>query len=963
MRFERSYKLLIGLALSLVASCSASEASAQACPRAASASSGMRCELSGPLFVEVGEAFEIQWDSLNADELMSLGWQGNVTPKPGEEELDLSGSWTGLKLTKPGLATVQLRATNADGDVFCDHVIAAEDGTPPDLTIFSPADYGITTSRNALLGVIATDNDALKGTNGLTYSVNDGPIKTYPRDVCWGPACLTWAKIAPGLNEVKIFAEDRSGNVSEDSVNVLSDSGTGGLTCFINGPDEVQPDTPFNLYWYTHGGAITSMTSTWLVDDQFDAMRYVDQSNGSIQTLPDQNLPNPSFWGEIIKPAGDKPSLVTIRAEGPKGVAYCSAVIRHTDGLSCKLHGPRRVQVGEEFGVSWKTEGATKWKSRGWSGTFAKNASPPIDPYDLPKANGGWWKNKLSAPGLASVTVEVENAAGKKDTCDYSVVAVDTEPPTLVVMSPANHAVTTASTAEFMFFSYDNYKLHATEPLTYSINGGAPKPVNLKKCYYGICLFDVPITRGANTIQVTSQDVSGNTTTEQTHIFRDGGTGGLSCFINGPDEVEAGVPFDLRWYASGGSVTSLSNTWRVDDTFQQIRYVDPNNGSIKTLPASGGNPNPGAWTELVKNAGDKSSFVTLHAQGPNGEAFCSTQITVTDGLSCNIEGPERVDVNAAFDVRWKSKGATTRSSQGWSGSFAANAGPPLGKYNLPSANGTWSSLKLKEPGTAKVAVEVIHADGRKDRCDYSVVASDQSPPTVAILAPATDVTTSIASMNILFAAWDNWGIKSGDTGLEYRVRGGAWTPVDRSWCYWGCSIPVALDPGPNLVEVRARDKANRTGTDQVTITYQPVASCSYPGCYSSSGLNYYPIESCRAYGTGAGFGAETTGPKLQMNQAQSIRLSSTCGIPVDAVAVQGNVTIVNPNVSGSLSVYPGDAPLNFQRQLFYQPGNVNAGSLLVRLAADGSGRVNVRMRDGASSGQSDLLIDLNGYFK
>jgi len=103
------------------------------------------------------------------------------------------------------------------------------------------------------------------------------------------------------------------------------------------------------------------------------------------------------------------------------------------------------------------------------------------------------------------------------------------------------------------------------------------------------------------------------------------------------------------------------------------------------------------------------------------------------------------------------------------------------------------------------------------------------------------------------------------------------------------------------------------------------------------------------------------GPSLQANATRLFSLVSVCGVPPTAMAVSVNLTVVAPAASGALHVYPGDlgtAPT--ATAISFSPGVTRANNAILRLATDGSGTVAVLCD---SSGTTDFIIDVNGYFE
>jgi hypothetical protein len=133
----------------------------------------------------------------------------------------------------------------------------------------------------------------------------------------------------------------------------------------------------------------------------------------------------------------------------------------------------------------------------------------------------------------------------------------------------------------------------------------------------------------------------------------------------------------------------------------------------------------------------------------------------------------------------------------------------------------------------------------------------------------------------------------------------------------------------------------------------PCTSPRFAGC--AVNLGFYTLQPCRVLDTRGG-------TPLASGMATLVQVTGRCGVPADAKAVSANWTIVQPKGSGVLTIYPGDAPLPLASTLNFSPGQVRANNAMVLLAGDGSGRINAFASVGGG-GTTDLILDVNGYFK
>lgn len=98
---------------------------------------------------------------------------------------------------------------------------------------------------------------------------------------------------------------------------------------------------------------------------------------------------------------------------------------------------------------------------------------------------------------------------------------------------------------------------------------------------------------------------------------------------------------------------------------------------------------------------------------------------------------------------------------------------------------------------------------------------DASAPVVAITLPANQSTVTQSSVSVAGTAIDNVGVES----IGYALNGGPEHAVSVSSPItdWAFDVPD-LTPGPNTIEVLARDAAGNPGAASVMVEYVPVAT-------------------------------------------------------------------------------------------------------------------------------------------
>jgi hypothetical protein len=121
------------------------------------------------------------------------------------------------------------------------------------------------------------------------------------------------------------------------------------------------------------------------------------------------------------------------------------------------------------------------------------------------------------------------------------------------------------------------------------------------------------------------------------------------------------------------------------------------------------------------------------------------------------------------------------------------------------------------------------------------------------------------------------------------------------------------------------------------------------------GMDYYTVTPCRLLDTRI----SSQGPALTTGDRELV-VPPSCGIPVDALAVAINVTVVSPTAAGRVTVVPGGGADPGTSTINFVAGQTRANNQLVGLAPDFSGKLILRAF--VPGGQVDFLIDVVGYF-
>lgn len=131
-----------------------------------------------------------------------------------------------------------------------------------------------------------------------------------------------------------------------------------------------------------------------------------------------------------------------------------------------------------------------------------------------------------------------------------------------------------------------------------------------------------------------------------------------------------------------------------------------------------------------------------------------------------------------------------------------------------------------------------------------------------------------------------------------------------------------------------------------------------PACPNAGAARkFHTLAPCRAVDTRNPNGP-LGGPAIDAQRTRTFYLLGACGIPLDAVAVSFNVTVVSPTWEGNLRLFPGVGTSPLVSTLNYKAGQTRANNAVMRL---GAGEISVQNDQG--TGQAHVLIDVNGYLK
>jgi PKD repeat protein len=183
------------------------------------------------------------------------------------------------------------------------------------------------------------------------------------------------------------------------------------------------------------------------------------------------------------------------------------------------------------------------------------------------------------------------------------------------------------------------------------------------------------------------------------------------------------------------------------------------------------------------------------------------------------------------------------------------------------------------------------------------------------------------------------------------------TPTAWSWNFGDGGTSTLKNPshtyaasGTYTVTLTA---SNPAGSDPVTKT--DLITVAAPAATA-----YTPITPVRAFDTRNHVGSLT---KLTTGIAQTGQVGGRLGIPSDAIAVTGNLTVVRQTKGGYLSIGPVAAKLGVTSSLNFPVGDVRANGVTIPLNDATNGTLSFLYKSGVAGATTDVLFDVTGYFR
>ena len=478
--------------------------------------------------------------------------------------------------------------------------------------------------------------------------------------------------------------------------------------------------------------------------------------------------------------------------------------------------------------------------------------------------------------------------------------------------------------------------------------------------------------------------------------------------VCGPDPTTiAGLDNASAYKKSSAAVTGLANTSAPTDpapvciasdpceipdqitfnwsdyigTSQAAAYPDPVTGSNSTrvaqeamsyeiTVASSGDFNSGSLLEN-KTLVDATSFtpaISTVKTYPEGTLWWKVQAVDGSGNELTVSSVKQV-VKASPKISVTSPGSSanvtgvpyfTWAPQNWAAKYKIeiykNADLLFSSANLVSNAGGTTAVAAWVPTVAlpagTYAWRVARLDVGNKQGPWSTGRLFTLQPNAPTLTTPADQATVLGS-DILFS----WTGPS--SAASYRIQtstsAGFSSTVESQITVMTSWAPTRLYAnGTYYWHVSVLDASNNVLSTSGTRTFF-VGSVPTP---PASPATYHPISPVRVLDTRSHLGISG---RIPANAAKTFNVAgvSGTGIPTNAVAVTGNVTVVNP--SNGWAVYLGPNPVNSPTTsaINFKAGETAGNGLTVALSTSGTLSATFISSGGSST---DLVFDVTGYF-
>ena len=252
-----------------------------------------------------------------------------------------------------------------------------------------------------------------------------------------------------------------------------------------------------------------------------------------------------------------------------------------------------------------------------------------------------------------------------------------------------------------------------------------------------------------------------------------------------------------------------------------------------------------------------------------------------------------------------------------------------------------STLTLTVSGSAATGTYPLTVTGTAASATHttpvSLTVTAPATPTVTSVSPTSGPTTGGTAMTITGTGF------SGATGVSFGA-----TPA--------ASITVT-----SATRISAVSPAG-TGTVDITVTCPSGTSATssadqFTYVTASTGATYVSLTPARILDTRSNTGLSGT---FSSGVARTFAVAGQGGVPLDAVAVTGNLTVTGQTSAGYVSLTPAPTNNPTTSTLNFPAGDNRANGVTVALS--GTGSLSATFVGSSGSATTQLIFDVTGYF-
>ncbi len=730
------------------------------------------------------------------------GLSVNIGRKSGNTGFEFAGRIDDVRIYNRALSQVEIQAdmgTPVGGT-------PPPDTTAPTVAITSPTSGGTYTTNASPLTLAGTAADNV-GVTQVTWSSDRGGSGTATGTTSWSAPGIA---LQPGANVLTVTARDAAGNPGTRTLTVSYDPTppTATITTPTTGTTYTTPTSPLTLggtaadniavtqvTWSNNrgGSGTASGAATWSVTG------IVLQPGDNVLTVTARDAAN-NVGTAILTVTYTAPDTVspTVSITAPTSAA---AFATNTSALTLAGTGADNVGVTQ---VTWSND-------RGGSGTASGTTSWSVPGIVL-------------QPGPTVFTVTARDAAGNPGSASITVT-YDAVPPTVTITAPTASGTYTTGSSPITLGGGASDDLGVTQ-VTWSNDRGGSGTATGTTAWSAPGIVLVP---GTNVVTVTARDAAANTaaTVLTVNYTAPAGLVGAYAFneTSGTTTLDSSGAGNHGTLLNGASFAAgkNGNAVSLDGVDDYVNLGNPTSlqitGSMTISAWINSSAFPVDDAAVVSKRGNTVAGYQLDTTIDRGPRTIGFKLTSSAGAQMSRYGATGMALNQWYHVAGVYNAAAQTLTVYLNGQ--TDNGALVGPVTA-TQQGSGLSVNIgRKPGNPgfefKGRIDDVRIYNRalsqaEIQADMNTPAGgtsppDNTPPTVAITAPASGATV-FNVVTVAANASDNLSV----AGVQFFVDG---TPIGSEVTtspYTVAWNTTAIGVGPHVLTARARDSAGNTTT-------------------------------------------------------------------------------------------------------------------------------------------------------